>query len=275
MCNLKKPEIFKFDGKITHAKMMKDPWISVKSCCNLLLYKELRLQRLDLAFRFDFFEIKAPASRRISYNSTSDKDLHLQMRNLIMTANIAGKCGLKRYTLTDGMRNLEREASMGTIIMGIDPGTRVVGYGVIELEKNDFKHIAHGAFDVRKQSYPQRLKGIYEGLVEAIDKYKPDVCVVEEIFFARSAKSAIKTGEGRGVALLAPVVRGVPVVEYAATKIKKSVTGAGGAHKSQVQKMVRLQLNLKTEPSPPDASDALACAICHGHRLRFEKRGLK
>lgn len=181
----------------------------------------------------------------------------------------------KRYTLTVGAADLEREHCMGTIIMGIDPGTRVVGYGVVELDRNDLKHIAHGAFDVKKAAYPNRLKDIFEGLTEAIEKYKPDVCVVEEIFFARSAKSAIKTGEGRGVALLSAVAKRVPVVEYAATKIKKSVTGKGGAHKSQVAKMVRLQLNLKTEPSPPDASDALACAICHAHRLRFEKKGIK
>ena len=161
-------------------------------------------------------------------------------------------------------------------IMGIDPGTRVVGYGVVDLKGNDLKHVAHGAFDVRRSSsFPARLKQIYEGLVEAIKAYKPDVCVVEEIFYAKSAKSAIKTGEGRGVALLAAAVCGVPVEEYAATKIKKSVTGTGSAHKSQVQKMVRIQLGLKAVPEPADASDALACAICHCHRLRFEKKRIK
>ena len=161
-------------------------------------------------------------------------------------------------------------------IMGIDPGTRVVGFGVVDLKGNDLTHIAHGAFDVRKSgTFPERLKKIYEGLVEAVKAYKPDVCVVEEIFYAKSAKSAIKTGEGRGVALLASAVCGVPVAEYAATKIKKSVTGTGGAHKSQVQKMVKLQLNLKAVPEPADAADALACAICHCHRLRFESKHLK
>ena len=165
---------------------------------------------------------------------------------------------------------------MRTRIMGIDPGTRVVGYGVVDLEGNDLKHVAHGAFDVRKgDSYPARLKQIFEGLKEAIRKYQPGVCVVEEIFYARSAKSAIKMGEGRGVALLAAAVNAVPIVEYAATKIKKSVTGTGSAHKSQVQKMVRLQLGLKEVPNPADASDALACAICHCHRLRFESKGIK
>jgi crossover junction endodeoxyribonuclease RuvC len=161
-------------------------------------------------------------------------------------------------------------------VMGIDPGTRVVGYGVVDLQGGDLRHVAHGAFDVRKgESYAGRLLEIYEGLREAISKYKPDVCVVEEIFYARSAKSAIKTGEGRGVALLAVAAAGVEAVEYAATKIKKSVTGTGGAHKSQVQKMVRLQLGLKAAPEPEDASDALACAICHCHRLRFETRRIR
>ncbi len=165
---------------------------------------------------------------------------------------------------------------MGIRIMGIDPGTRVVGYGVVDLEGNDLKHVAHGAFDVRKgATYPQRLRLIFEGLSEMLKAYKPDVCVVEEIFYAKSAKSAIKTGEGRGVALLSAAVCGVPVVEYAATKIKKSVTGTGSAHKSQVQKMVRLQLALKDVPKPADAADALACAICHCHRLRFESKGIR
>jgi crossover junction endodeoxyribonuclease RuvC len=160
--------------------------------------------------------------------------------------------------------------------MGIDPGTRVVGYGVVDFNGNDLVHVAHGAFDVRKSDdYPQRLRQIFEGLTEAVKAYKPEVCVVEEIFYAKSAKSAIKTGEGRGVALLAAAVNGVQVVEYAATKIKKSVTGSGGAHKSQVQKMVKLQLGLKELPKPADASDALACAICHCHRLRFDSRKKK
>jgi crossover junction endodeoxyribonuclease RuvC len=161
-------------------------------------------------------------------------------------------------------------------IIGIDPGTRVVGYGVVDLKGGDLVHVAHGAFDVRKSdTYPQQLRRIYEGLAEAIKAYKPDVCVVEQIFHAKSAGSAIKTGEGRGVALLAAAVNDVPVVEYAATSIKKSVTGAGGAHKTQVQKMVRLQLGLREVPKPADASDALACAICHCHQLRFESRRMR
>jgi crossover junction endodeoxyribonuclease RuvC len=165
---------------------------------------------------------------------------------------------------------------MGIRVMGIDPGTRVVGYGVVDLEGNDLRHVAHGALDVRKSGdYPQRLRQIFEGLTQAIKAYKPEICVVEEIFYAKSAKSAIKTGEGRGVALLAAAVNEVPVVEYAATRIKKSVTGSGGAHKSQVQKMVRLQLGLKVIPKPADAADALACAICHCHNLRFESRKIR
>ena len=161
-------------------------------------------------------------------------------------------------------------------IMGVDPGTRVVGYGVVDLEGSELAHVAHGAFDVRAgPSYPERLRQIFEGLSKVLKEYRPDVCVVEEIFYARSARSAIKTGEGRGVALLAAAVNSVPVVEYAATKIKKSVTGTGSAHKSQVQKMVRLQLGLKSTPTPADAADALACAICHCHRLRFESRRIR
>jgi crossover junction endodeoxyribonuclease RuvC len=93
--------------------------------------------------------------------------------------------------------------------------------------------------------------------------------VVEKIFFAKSADSAIKIGEGRGVAILAAALHKIPVTDYSATVIKKSVTGTGGAHKSQVQNMVKVILGLKSLPQPLDAADALACAICHCHRIQF------
>lgn len=158
-------------------------------------------------------------------------------------------------------------------VMGIDPGTRVVGYGVVDFKGGELAHVSHGAFDVTKgDSYPDRLRRIYEGLTEALRKYQPDVCVVEETFYAKNPKSAIKIGEGRGVALLAAALAGMEVVSYSATKVKKSVTGTGSAHKSQVQKMVKLQLGLNKLPEPADASDALACAICHCHRLCLDSR---
>ncbi len=157
-----------------------------------------------------------------------------------------------------------------TRVMGIDPGTRVVGFGIVDLGGASPRYVAHGAVDVRGRNYPSRLLRIFEGLSETIEKFQPDVCVVEEIFYVKNAKSAIKTGEGRGVALLAAASKGVPLAQYSATRIKKSVTGSGSAHKAQVQKMVKLQLGLEELPEPADAADALACAICHCHRLRFE-----
>jgi crossover junction endodeoxyribonuclease RuvC len=155
-------------------------------------------------------------------------------------------------------------------IIGIDPGTRVIGYGVVETSGSGLKALGWGAIDVRgKKSLPERLAELFKHLSRVLSKYKPDCAVVEKIFFAKSADSAIKIGEGRGVAILAAALHKIPVTDYSATVIKKSVTGTGGAHKSQVQNMVKVILGLKSLPQPLDAADALACAICHCHRIQF------
>jgi crossover junction endodeoxyribonuclease RuvC len=155
-------------------------------------------------------------------------------------------------------------------IIGIDPGTRIIGYGVVEFSGEALKCVAWGAIDVRgKKTLPERLSKLFVHLSSVLKKYKPDCAVVEKIFFARSADSAIKTGEGRGVAILAAALQKIPVADYSATAIKKAVTGTGSAHKSQVQNMVKVILGLKSLPHPPDAADALACAICHCHRIKF------
>lgn len=155
-------------------------------------------------------------------------------------------------------------------VIGIDPGTRVVGYGVVEISGNALKALGWGAIDVRnKKTLPERLAELFKGLSAVLKKYKPDCAAVEKAFFAKSADSAIKIGEGRGVAILVAALQNIPVSDYSATLIKKSVTGTGGAHKSQVQNMVKVILGLKSLPQPLDAADALACAICHCHRIKF------
>jgi len=154
-------------------------------------------------------------------------------------------------------------------IIGIDPGTQSAGYGVLEVKGNTFKVIAFGTIQPPKGvAFPLRLKAIYEGLTEVIKRTAPDEAAVEQIFVGKSPRSAMRSGEGRGVAILAAASKGLPVSEYAATLIKRSVTGFGSAHKSQVQEMVKVLLGLSRPPTPEDASDALACAICHAQRRR-------
>lgn len=156
-------------------------------------------------------------------------------------------------------------------VIGIDPGTRVIGYGVIETSGSTLKALGWGAIDVRKKTLPERLSELFKSLTAVLKKYKPHCAAVEKAFFAKSADSVIKIGEGRGVAILAAALQNIPVSDYSATMIKKSVTGTGAAHKSQVQNMVKVILGLDSLPQPLDASDALACAICHCHRIENVK----
>lgn len=152
-------------------------------------------------------------------------------------------------------------------ILGIDPGTRVCGYGVIESGGSQPRALDYGVVRGRGRSVAARLQVIYDGLVEVIERCEPDVAALETAFFGKNARSALKIGEGRGVALVAAASRGLEVVEYTPAEIKKAVVGSGQADKSQVQHMVRMLLDLSELPSPEDAADALAIAICHLHRL--------
>jgi crossover junction endodeoxyribonuclease RuvC len=154
-------------------------------------------------------------------------------------------------------------------ILGIDPGTQVCGYGVIETHGRDVRALDYGVVRSSSDSLPDRLRVIYEGLRTIIERFEPDVVVVEGAFFGKDARSALKIGEGRGVALLAAAASGLGVVEYAPAEVKKSVVSTGRAHKSQVQQMVRVLLALRELPEPEDAADALAIALCHYHRSAF------
>ena len=151
-------------------------------------------------------------------------------------------------------------------VMGIDPGTRFCGYGVIDLDGADMKAVDYGVVSCRSDSLPERLRVIYEGLGAVIQRYRPAVVAVEGVFQGINPRTALKIGEGRGVVLLAAASAGVEVAEYSPATVKKAVVGSGRADKSQVQQMVRLALALPELPTPEDASDALAVAICHCHR---------
>lgn len=156
-------------------------------------------------------------------------------------------------------------------ILGIDPGTIVTGYGIVDDAENDLSLIDYGAITSgKKEPFPNRLKKIYDGLNTVIKKYMPEQIALEKVFYGKNIKSAIKIGEGRGVAILCAATADVPLYEYSPTVIKKSVVGVGSAQKAQVQEMVRIILNLPSAPEPFDSSDALAIAICHIHRRKID-----
>jgi crossover junction endodeoxyribonuclease RuvC len=157
-------------------------------------------------------------------------------------------------------------------LLGLDPGLRVTGWGVIDVAGNHLRHAAHGT--VRSSSEKPlavRLMELHDGLREIIAQYRPDAAAVEETFVNRNASSTLKLGQARGVVLLAPALAGVPVCEYATNLIKKSVVGTGHASKAQIAEMVR-RLLPGAVPANSDAADALAAAICHAHHFATRRR---
>ena len=127
-----------------------------------------------------------------------------------------------------------------------------------------------GAIRVKSgMTFPERLVRIHQGLLEVIREHKPDVAAVERLFVGKNVRSAMTTGEGRGIAVLTAALGGLPVEEYTPAEVKKAVVGVGNAHKTQVQEMVRIILALDKVPRPQDAADALAIAICHCQRFRW------
>jgi len=149
-------------------------------------------------------------------------------------------------------------------ILGIDPGSRTTGYGVIEMVGNEFRHIESGALRIRGETLPQRLHAIFDSVSEVLDRCQPTAFAIENVFMHRNADSALKLGQARGAAICSAANRDIQVFEYTPAEIKQSVVGRGNAAKLQVQMMVRAILNLKTNPQA-DEADALACAICHGN----------
>ena len=153
-------------------------------------------------------------------------------------------------------------------VFGIDPGSLRTGYGCIETDGWRHTLITCGAIAGAPQAtLPARLQGIHARLSALIGEHRPDCVVIENLFHARNVKSALVLGHARGVAVLAAVQAGVAMVEYTPAEIKASVVGYGRADKHQMQEMVKLLLHLDTAPTPHDAADALAVAICHAHAL--------
>jgi len=158
-----------------------------------------------------------------------------------------------------------------TRILGIDPGSRVTGYGIIDQAGQQISYVASGCIRTSGDAIAGRLGIIFSGINTIIQEYMPDEMAIERVFMNKNADSALKLGQARGAAICASVHREVPVDEYAAREIKQAVVGNGGATKEQVQHMICVLLSLQKSP-PSDAADALGVAVCHGHQRETRKR---
>jgi crossover junction endodeoxyribonuclease RuvC len=153
-------------------------------------------------------------------------------------------------------------------VFGIDPGSDRTGYGCIESDGSHHHLISCGAVtSPRHAPFPERLLRVYDGLSALLEHHRPDSVAIEDVFHARNVRSALMLGHARGVALVAASRAGVPVAAYAPAEIKRAVAGYGRAEKHQIQKMIGLLLGLESPPTPHDAADALAVAICHLHNM--------
>lgn len=150
------------------------------------------------------------------------------------------------------------------IILGIDPGSRVTGYGLVKLHNNKTQYVGSGCIRVEDKSLPNRLHNVFVGVSEIIKQYQPDEFAIEQVFMSKNADSALKLGQARGAAIVAATSQGIDVYEYSAKQIKQSVVGKGNASKAQVQHMVQYLMHLNKKPQS-DAADALAVALCHIH----------
>lgn len=173
------------------------------------------------------------------------------------------------------MRRQGRDKRCGLRVIGIDPGSRICGYGIIERETTcsvqPYTYIASGRLEVSaKTPLHIRLKEIYDALVEVIRQYRPTHAAIEKVFFAKGVKAALNLGHARGISLLAASSEGLSVYEYTASEVKKAIVGYGRAEKRQVQEMVRIMLDLKRALSP-DSADALALSICHLNTMRLSR----
>ncbi len=150
-------------------------------------------------------------------------------------------------------------------ILGIDPGYGIVGYGVIDKSGNKLTYVTHGVITTPKdEQFERRLESIYDSILEIIEKYKPNLAAIESLYFYKNEKTAIYVGEARGVILLALRKSGLEIVEFTPHQVKINISGYGRSEKGQVQKMVKILLNLEEIPKPDDAADALAVAWCAG-----------
>ncbi len=158
-----------------------------------------------------------------------------------------------------------------TRILGIDPGSRITGFGIVDYANSKASHVASGCIKVSGEGFPERLTHIFEAVSALVKTHAPHQLAIEQVFMHRNANSALKLGQARGAALIACSTRGLSVHEYSPNAIKQSVTGRGHADKVQVQHMIKVLLNLGESPSS-DQADALAVALCHGHMQETEQR---
>ncbi len=162
------------------------------------------------------------------------------------------------------------------IILGIDPGTRVTGFGIVKYNNNNFIKIAHGSINLSaKKTIPERLQIIYQEINKIIKKYKPDEFAIETAFYGKNVQSAMKIGYARGVSILCALHNNLSANEYSPREVKKSVVGKGAASKEQVAFMIKTLLNIKSEKIKVDESDALAIALCHALRMKSPPKKTK
>lgn len=163
-------------------------------------------------------------------------------------------------------------------ILGIDPGSRITGYGIIDMSSGGAKYVASGSIRVADGYFPERLKQIFAGVSELVEQFRPDQLAIEQVFMHKNADSALKLGQARGAAICAAQLGGLPVFEYAAREVKQALVGKGNAQKAQVQHMVKILLGL-SGTLQTDAGDALGICLCHAHhrqtRLRMQQGGVE
>ena len=156
-------------------------------------------------------------------------------------------------------------------IIGIDPGLVQTGFGIINVSNNKTTLIDYGIIKPQtKDTLANRLLTIFNDVCEIISNYNTQIFAIEEVFYGKNVKSAMRLGQARGASMVAAASKNIPIYEYSARKVKQSITGNGNAHKTQVQFMVKAKLQMDHNPEPIDASDALAIALCHDHQFRME-----
>lgn len=151
-----------------------------------------------------------------------------------------------------------------TRILGIDPGSRITGYGIIEAQGSQLSYVASGCIRVQADNFPERLKQIFTGIAALVNDYRPEQMAIEQVFMHKNADSALKLGQARGAAICAVQLQDLPVYEYAARQVKQALVGKGNAEKQQVQHIVKILLSLKGDIQT-DAGDALGISLCHAH----------
>lgn len=158
-----------------------------------------------------------------------------------------------------------------TRILGVDPGSRITGFGVIETRGGGYTYVASGCITARGETLAERLRTLFTGMEEVVGEYAPAVMAVERVFVQHNVDSALKLGQARGAVICAGALQSLPVHEYTPAEIKKAIVGKGNADKAQIQHMAKVLLNLRGTLST-DAGDALACALCHAHLARSRER---